>query len=417
MKTLLRFALLLGVPLAGACDDDALMPPDPEAGTLFARYVAIGNSITAGVQSAGINDSTQRRAYPVLLARQMGHTIGETFIYPSLDLPGCPPPLVNVFTQTPIAVVPNDCAFRSSETPRFLNNLAVPRAEVIDVFNNLDAASNANALTTIFLGGLTQIEHAMRVRPTFVTVWIGNNDVLGSIVHPANAGSLTLVTDSMRFTQRYSTMMDSLDAIGTIQGGVLIGVVQVSAIPYVTDGPVWEQFEAAFDAQTDPLNTLDVVNCDDMLEFWTGVPFHYGATQLAAAQAKADSVAAGTLDPSEVEPAVINCRTPPAVDDSERYNMFLIVQAYNRAIEAEAEERGWVFLDPNPLLEQLLQDQTAIRPFPAFDPMDPQHTTAPFGTALSRDGLHPSASSHRLVVDAVIEAINAAYGTAIPALP
>ena len=51
--------------------DESLKEPaviDP----LFRRYAALGNSITAGFQSAGINDSTQRRAYPVLLAMAMG---------------------------------------------------------------------------------------------------------------------------------------------------------------------------------------------------------------------------------------------------------------------------------------------------------------------------------------------------------
>ena len=46
-----------------------LVDTTPPAGAPFmARYVAIGNSITAGFQSNGINDSTQRRAYPHLLA-------------------------------------------------------------------------------------------------------------------------------------------------------------------------------------------------------------------------------------------------------------------------------------------------------------------------------------------------------------
>jgi hypothetical protein len=423
MKTLLRFALLLGVPLASACHDDALLPPDPEAGTLFARYVAIGNSITAGFQSGGINDSTQREAYPLLLAQQMGLKIGETFTYPSLNPPGCPPPLANVFTQTPIATVPGGCALRSAEAPQFLNNVAVPGAGVIDVLDNLHDDSDANALTTILLGGLTQIEHARQTRPTFVTVWIGNNDVLGSILHPTNSGSLSLVTDSLVFAERYATMMDSLDTTWSIQGGVLIGVVQVGAIPYVSEGRAWEQFESTFDAQTSPLNALDVVNCLDnamagAVTMWNSVPFHYGATQLASANAKVDSVQQGTLDAAELQPAVIDCRNPPvAITGLELFELAAHVEAYNRAIEDDAAERDWVFLDPNPLLEQLRQDQTAVRPFPAFDPADPQHTTAPFGTALSLDGIHPSNSSHELIVEAIITAINAAYGTEIPGLP
>ena len=57
---------------------------------LFRRYVAVGNSITAGVQSDGLNDSTQAQASPVLLAQQAGTAFG----FARLQRPGCPPPLL-----------------------------------------------------------------------------------------------------------------------------------------------------------------------------------------------------------------------------------------------------------------------------------------------------------------------------------
>ena len=90
-------ALALAAPLIlASCDDATLMSPDPEAGDVFARYVALGNSITAGFQSDGINDSTQTRSYAAFLAEGMG----TRFEVPELRAPGCPPPLVNVFEGT-----------------------------------------------------------------------------------------------------------------------------------------------------------------------------------------------------------------------------------------------------------------------------------------------------------------------------
>src|SRR5213596_3422064 len=90
-------AAVLGLVLAAAaCNDDQLnrpfgnIPVDP----LFARYVSMGNSITAGFQSGGINDSTQQQSYAVLLAQAMR----SPFFVPSLTKPGCPPPFTNVFT-------------------------------------------------------------------------------------------------------------------------------------------------------------------------------------------------------------------------------------------------------------------------------------------------------------------------------
>src|SRR6266571_1244685 len=107
--TISRFsvAACLGLALAAAgCSDDKLSPPPIPlyaGGAMFQRYVAIGNSITAGFQSGGINDSTQARAYPVLIAAAMG---GAPFYRPSLasipavNVYGCPPPFDTLFTAT-----------------------------------------------------------------------------------------------------------------------------------------------------------------------------------------------------------------------------------------------------------------------------------------------------------------------------
>ena len=77
------------------------------------------------------------------------------------------------------------------------------------------------------------------------------------------------------------------------------------------------------------------------------------------------------------------------------------VEAYNATIAAAAQDRGWAFWDPNALLETLVLDPTKIRPFPAFDPADPQHQNAPFGTILSLDGVHPSAEGYRAMGERV----------------
>ena len=174
--TKLFAAAALGIVLgASACHNDQLFRPanfvpiDP----LFERYVSMGNSITAGFQSAGINDSTQAQAYPVLLANAMQ----SPFFGPYLNRPGCPPPFTNAFTQARVGGgTPATCALRKPQSPPppFVSNTAVPGAEVLDIYSNLDTASNANALTTFILGGLTQTQMLLHADPTFVTVWIGN---------------------------------------------------------------------------------------------------------------------------------------------------------------------------------------------------------------------------------------------------
>ena len=70
-----RFRLIaLALPvLAGCFDSETLNSPDLSNNNgLFTRFVSIGTSISAGFQSAGINDSTQQRSFQVLVAQQAG---------------------------------------------------------------------------------------------------------------------------------------------------------------------------------------------------------------------------------------------------------------------------------------------------------------------------------------------------------
>jgi lysophospholipase L1-like esterase len=406
-----------------ACDNESLQPPSESedlADPLFARYVAFGNSITAGFQSGGINDSTQERSYANLLAVQMG----TEFNIPLLNAPGCPPPYANIFTQEPVGDPgPLGCAFRHEDIPERIHLVAIPGAAVLDMYDPLGTGNRSNTLTSIMGGGRSQIENAREVMPTFVTVWIGNNDALGAILS-ANPGNPAAVTPPDVFAARYKAMMDSLDAFGTIEGGVLIGVVQVGLAPYLTQGRVWKGFEMQFDALTAPLNFLDVstaclaftaLSVEDTA--FTSVPFPVGGAMLRLANAKKDSVLAGQLPPGNVVPAVIDCADATAVTNTEMANLFASVAQYNAAIEGEADARGWIFVDPNDLLVQLAATPGAILSFPAFPGLPgvtPEMSlNTPFGSALSLDGIHPSTSTHELVANALIAAINATYGTSL----
>ena len=92
------------------------------------------------------------------------------------------------------------------------------------------------------------------------------------------------------------------------------------------------------------------------------------------------------------------------------------VAQYNATIGQAATARGWAYVDPNGLLRALAGAPGAIRPFPAFPP-DPNATAAPFGTAISRDGIHPSTSTQRLVAQALRDLINVHYSAQIPPIP
>src|SRR6267154_2846448 len=406
-------AAVLGLLLAAAaCNNHQLnrpfatTPVDP----LFARYVSMGNSITAGFQSGGINDSTQQQSYAVLLAQAMH----SPFYSPLMNRPGCPPPYTNVFAQpTPTRVgggTSTTCALRKipANPPPYISNTAVPGAEVEDIFNNLDTASNANTLTQFFLGGLTQAQMMERAHPTFVSVWIGNNDVLGAATNSTNGGDSTKITSLANFQARYGALLDTVAAAGP-EGAVLIGVANVTAIPFFSRGATYwaiknglvpgAAFPAAFTVSSNcaPIATgIPGARGDSVL-----VGFPYGAALLGAAQAGA--------------PRNLDCADTVAqiVVPKELVKLVTAVTAYNAYISAQATTRGWAYLDPNAKLAALATDTAQVRPFPYFPQGNAGDTVAvrrPFGRAFSLDAVHPSAATHRLLADTLRKVINAAYG-------
>jgi len=412
--TFRRVSLLAGLGLglgmlAGACHQDDLftpLPPQYAGGAMFARYVSFGNSITAGIQSAGLSDSLQQLAYPVLLAQAMK----TRFYYPSLNNPGCPPPITFIFTSPPTRLggaADTSCALRNPALPPYINNVAFPGADVIELLRTNYAppqppASATDAYKLFLLGGRTELQRAREVLPTFVSVWVGNNDVLGAILDTGNAGQAADITPPDSFTARYTALLDSIDSFGSVRGGVLLGVVQVTGAPYVSQGRAYAAASASIPTMTVLPNCLAFQQLTATDTAFVYVPFHYGAPIVARA-------AAGVPD-------TLDCANPHVISVPEAVNMISTVAQYNATIQQAAATRNWLFLDPNVLLRTLGQNPAQIRPFPAFPP-DPNATAAPFGTAVSRDGVHPSTSTQKLIAQALQQAINAFYSSAIPAIP
>ncbi len=381
-------ALFLLVP---ACDDETLVSPAPDAqDELFERYVALGNSITAGFQSEGINRETQQESYAALLAEQMG----VPFDAPLLNMPGCPAPLTNPLTGERLgSAQPDGCALRSTPAPLVLNNVAVPGAATLDPLSNLDPESNPNPLTTLMLGGRTQLDAALDADPTFVSVWIGNNDVLGAAI----SGVVTEdnVTPVGEFSERIGELLDGLSG-GDVQGGVLIGVADVTLIPHLSPGNAyWSMAESG----ALPPTFQVAQSCGPSQVGGVGeetlVPFGYGFGELLARA-------------SEGEPVTLDCAQDMRVLSAQELGQLVqTVSAYNQILAEEASNRGWAFFDPNPTFGALA-DEGLIPAFPNLE--DPGQL---FGPVFSLDGVHPGAGAHRLVTNGLIDAINQVYGTSI----
>ena len=389
------FARVLGGVVLGGlvllgCDQADLDPPEPPpAGDQFASYVAIGNSITAGFQSDGLTDSGQNASYAVKVAEQMG----TEFNSPLINDPGCPPPITNPLTgERAGGATDETCALRQTPSPEVLHNVAVPGAAAVDVFDNFDEDSNANELTLLLLGGRTQIEAVAAAEPTFVSVWIGNNDLL----NPALSGDPARATTVSTFRDRYAAVLDSLDSIG-VERGVLMAVGDVTLLPHLSPGAAY--FKAKQEGQLPPSFTVDDSCRPDQAGTTTLVPFRYGFGTLLRAAQGGQAVTLDCVDDEEV------------LTGTEVQTFRARVQGYNQFIEERAQERGWAFVDLNPIFASL-RESGDIPSFPNVNA--PQEA---FGAYFSLDGVHPSDLAHDVVTNQVIEAINATYDTDIDPLP
>lgn len=432
----LLFAALLALPLLGACTDDQ-SPIDPvvpaAGGELFQRYVAIGNSITAGFVSGGITGAGQAQAYPVLLAARAG----ADFSFARVGGRGCVPPYRGPFLFDTVRVGPGatsqTCDLLATPAPALVNNLAVPGATLSDALNR---NRPANPLSALFLGGRSQVERMVEAQPTLVTVYLGNNDVLGG----AGAGDTTRLTPAARFAAQVDSLVTWLDMTPAGQGGDNRDVVILGIAPF----PALLQPGAYFFAQysADPV----------------GFQARTGKTVNANCAPAPGNPFAATLVSLAIfgQPAItqINCAGTNATTDfvltpAETTTLTTRVTAYNTALQAAATANGWTYVDMNVVLggagttpANLRQRVPAARfrlcqgLATAATPADIQVavvTTCPaptpanaayapgsaayadfFGSWLTFDAVHPDVEFQTAVAQAIATALNQKHGLSIP---
>lgn len=234
----------------------------------FTNYVALGNSLTAGYADGALYITGQENSYPNILAQQFAKVQDtEEFTQPLMAdnvggllaggtqitsnrrvlAVGANGPAPRVYAGTPTTDITN-----TLEGP--FNNLGTPGAKsfhlVTPGYGNIAgvASGTANPYFVRFASSpqTTVLEDALAQDPTFFSLWIGNNDVLGYAttggvgvdqtgnVNPATYG-LNDITDPNVFASVYSQMVTALT--GTGANGILINIPDVTSVPYFTTVP------------------------------------------------------------------------------------------------------------------------------------------------------------------------------------
>jgi lysophospholipase L1-like esterase len=411
----------LATLLAGCATDESLgTRPDPAGGSLFRTYVAIGTSIGAGLQSGGINDSTQKQAYPYLLATAMGLTPGVDWAYPSFTVPGCPAPYTNILTGARVGgASATACALRSpASVAPLMQNVSIPGIRARQVFDITDTTyvlPDPFKLAQFITGSISPLEMMGRNGPTFVTLEIGANDVLWA----GFTGSTTQLTPLADFQASFTTIADSIDSFGA--GVAVANVPNINNIPHFSAGVVFFCLKnggcpAPLDTPQPPYNSANFTvsgSCapsalggvgDSMLVAFTATATITQVLSLGGAASL--DCGAGT---ATVTTGAGTAPTGAVITKATTIAIATRTVAINALIQAEATARNWALVDLNGLLDSV---RTAS---PANVPAFPSFTTPStlFGPYLSLDGIHPNAAAHRLVARRFATALNTRYGTSL----
>lgn len=428
---------LAALPLLAACaaDDQSPLAPVVPApgGDLFTRYVALGNSITAGYVSGGITGAAQQQAYPVLLASRAG----AGFDVALLAGRGCTPPLRGPFLFDTVRVGPGatsqTCDLLAAPAPRIVQNLAVPGATLGDALN---VNRPANPLSSLFLGGSSQAMRMVEAAPTLVTVYLGNNDILGA----AAAGDPAGFTPAATFQTRLDSLVGYLRQTPAGMGGEDRDVVLIGIAPF----PAILQPGAYFFAQ------------------FAADPAGFTATTGKTVNASCAPAPGNPFAASLVSFAIFNSPLPEIDCDgvpglatdfvltpAETEALIARVTAYNAALKAAADANGWIYLDTNEVLAgpgttpanlrqrldpsrfRLCQglataatpaelQQAIFTTCPA--PSTPGAAYAPgsaayanfFGSWLTFDAVHPDTEFQAALASAIAARLNAKHGLSIP---
>lgn len=409
MKIALRVILGLGLAAlaAAGCSKIAPItaPPLSGGGADFTTYVAMGTSISMGVQSGGAVDRHQIDAFPALFAQQIGKTVAldgqGTFTFPSINGDGIPP-LLRIRQFGPPTVI--DSIGRVAGAPVNLaqptpyHNLGIFGAIVKDVTS--PAQYGRNPFFGIVLRGLgTVASEAAVLSPTFISFEYGANEVLG----PATNGIVTGLPAAAEFDSTLRWTLDTLATRAPAAKLVMFNIPDPTLIPFVTNFPAVSRNDAG-----DPIGLigpggLTLTAADRVLlsagpRLAAGIGFPHGSHSYIA-------IGPGTYAPGTGVPLGDSL----VLSANEITALRARLDLFNRSIARLAGERGAALVDLNALLRATATTGISF----GGTVYTSEFVTGGF---FSLDGVHPTDFGQGVLCNAMIEAVNARFGAHVPLL-
>jgi|GEM_PF-67627 len=244
----------------------------------FSTYVALGNSLTSGYRDGALYRDGQIESYPNIIAQQMQKAGGGSFTQPLTpnntggftNLPGFRGKLTLQVVNGTLSPVPSTPTVVLDKLTETYNNMGVPGAKSFHLitpnYGNLSGISQgtANPYFVRFASSpsTSVLQDAIAKKPTFFTLWIGNNDVLsyassGGIgtdqtgnIRPTTYSSND-ITDPNVLAASIKTILDGMKSIGA--KGVIANIPNVTSIPFFTTVPA-KPLTSLTEAQISALN-------------------------------------------------------------------------------------------------------------------------------------------------------------------
>lgn len=438
MKNIINKTIIVTIAASAlvSCKPDLKAPVASKGNLDVTKYVAIGNSITSGFADAALYYDGQKVSYANLLAEQFKEIGGGDFNTPWTPVGsvgigssvnarlilGYKTDCKGVSSLSPIPSAPfGDASIWTTNqtTPASFNNMGVPGAKATTVvypgYGDIGkGVGNYNPffyrmLTSSEMSTASMLSKAAAQNPTFFSVFIGNNDVLGNAL--AGGMSSTPITPSagapgVGFDASIDLIVNTMLANGA--KGVIGNIPDITNIPHFT---------------TVPYNglTLDATQAAGLNAAYgaTGATFSAGSTN--AFMIKDASAPGGVRQIKSNEYILlgtpqdsIKCAgwgtTNPLADQyvlnaTEVLNLKEAVAAFNAKIKTIAEEKGLAFVDVNAFMANAKKGivYNGITSSAAFVS----------GGAFSLDGIHLTPRGNAMLANEFIKSINSYYGSTI----
>jgi len=426
----------------------------------FSKFISLGNSLTSGYRDGTLYSGGQAESFPSMIAGQMKLVGGGEFKQPLMpnnfggftNLPGFPGKLELKMVNGALSPVANApaAALDNVAAGGPYQNMGVPGAKVAHLlapgYGNAAGLSLglANPYFVRFASSTTAsvVGDALAQNPTFVSLWIGNNDVLGYATTGGDGTNPITPVDGaagVGFNSTYTALINTVFPTGTTRKGVVANIPNVTSVPFFTRVPAMPLTNLT-DTQVSQLNTayatynaglaqaksLGAINDAEyqkrLIKFTAGavangavisdkdlttVP---GLPKYRQTTAK-DYIlltASAVLTPQAGGGTSVPLEDKLVLTEAEAAKVLTATTAYNTTIRSLADSKGLAFVDMNAKMIEL-NSKSGIS-------WNGVRYTATFvtGGTFSLDGVHLTGRGYAVVANEFIKAINMKYKSTLP---